>query len=142
MQKGERAAVNIANSVGMKRLQYPTKTFVLVEGKDDKKFFERYTDSASCHIIVAHGKPKVIEAVLELDKNGIRGVLGIVDADFTVLDQQESPTPNILETDLHDVECMMLASPALAHVLRELGDEKQMDAFKARAGLVLDHLLT
>lgn len=41
MQKGERAAVNIANSIRMKRSYDSTRTFLLVEGKDDKAFFGR-----------------------------------------------------------------------------------------------------
>lgn len=93
-------------------------------------------------IFVAHGKPKVIEAILELDRTGFRGALGIVDADFMALEQQESPSPNVLVTDLHDAECMMLASPALEHLLRELVDEKQVDSFKERVGSVVDHLLS
>jgi hypothetical protein len=141
MQKGERAAVNIANSIRMKRTYDPTRTFLLVEGKDDKAFFGRYVALEPGDIFVAHGKPKVIEAILELDRTGFRGALGIVDADFMVLEQQESPSPNLLMTDLHDAECMMLVSPALEHLLRELGDEKQVESFKERMGSVVDHLL-
>lgn len=142
MQKGERAAVNIANSIQMKRSQNPTRTDLIVEGDDDKAFFGRYTDPKACHITVAHGKSNVIEVILVLDKRGFHGTLGIVDADFDVLEERELPSPNLIVTDFHDAECMMLSSPALEHLLRELGDEKQVDSFKARAGPVVDHLLT
>ena len=142
MRMGERAAVHIANSIRMKRSQQPTRTFVLVEGVDDKAFFGRHTDPEACLLVVAHGKPKVIEAILELDRTGFHGALGLVDADFTQLEQQLSPSPNILATDLHDVECMALASPALEHLLRELGDEERLASFTAQKGTVTDHLLT
>lgn len=142
MQKGERAAVNIANSIRMKRSQNPTRTDLIVEGEDDKAFFGRYTDPKACHITVAHGKLKVIEIILELDKRGFHGTLGIVDADFDVLEQRELPSPNLIATDLHDAECMMLASPALDHLLRELGDEALRGSFEKQRGTVVEQLLT
>lgn len=142
MRKGERAAFNIANSIRMKRSQFPARTDLIVEGDDDRVFFSRYMDLDACRITVAHGKLKVIEAILELEKSGFSGALGIVDADFDVLAQQEPPSPNILATDLHDVECMVLASPALDHLLREMGDEEQLGSFKKERGTVADQLLS
>jgi hypothetical protein len=143
MSMQERAAVVIANSIRMKRPQYPTRTFLLVEGQDDKAFFGRYTDSDSCSITVAHGRPKVVEVILELDRSGFQGALGIVDADFEVLERRTPPSPNILVTDHHDVECMMLASPALKHLLRELGAEELISSFQAEKGSELvSHLLS
>jgi hypothetical protein len=50
MPMRERAAVNIANSIRMKRSQNPSTTYLLVEGKDDKAFFGRYTLSSGCNI--------------------------------------------------------------------------------------------
>lgn len=142
MSMRDRAAVNIANSIQMKRSQYPKRTELIVEGNDDKAFFGRYVDPdpENCRITVAHGKPKVIDVILELDERGFGGALGIVDADFEVLEQRGPPSPNILVTDRHDVECMMLASPALDHLIREMGDEEQLGRFKGM-GTVADHLL-
>jgi hypothetical protein len=142
MQKGERPAVNIANSIQMKRSQNPTRTDLVVEGEDDKAFFGRYTDPKACHIAVAHGKPNVRDVILELDKRGFRGTLGIVDADFDVLEQRGLPSPNLIATDLHDVECMMLASPAFEHLLRELGDQELRGSFEKQRGTVVEQLLT
>ena len=142
MSMQDRPAAAIANSIRMKQSQHPTRTALVVEGQDDGAFFGRYTDPGSCHITVAHGRPKVVEIILELDRTAFCGALGIVDADFEVLEQRVPPSPNILVTDRHDVECMMLASPALDHLLRELGDEKQLDALKQQRGSVVEHLLS
>jgi hypothetical protein len=69
--------------------------------------------------------------------------LGIVDADFEVLEQRPPPSQNLLVTDAHDAECMMLASPALEHVLRELGDEMQLASFQEdRGASAVEHLLS
>jgi len=139
----ERAAVNIANSIRMKRSQHPERATLIVEGNDDKALFGRYADTRSCLIVVAHGRPRVVEVILELDKSQFSGALGIVDADFEVLEGRTPPSPNILVTDAHDAECMMLASPALEHVLRELGDEVQLVSFqKDRGSTALEHLLS
>jgi hypothetical protein len=89
---------------------------------------------------VGHGRPKVVEVILHLERSGFRGALGIVDADFEVLERVEPPSPNILATDHHDVECMMLASPALSHLLRNLGDEERIASFQAEK--VVPHLLS
>ena len=142
MSLQERAAVNIANSIRMKQPQYPERATLIVEGNDDKALFGRYSDSKACVIVVAHGRPKVVEAILELDKHQFRGALGIVDADFEVLEHRPPPSQNLLVTDAHDAECMMFASPALEHVLRELGDEAQLASFqKDRGTSAVDHLL-
>jgi hypothetical protein len=124
----------------MKESQYPTRAYLIVEGPDDKTFFGRYTDPNFCTITVAHGRPKVVEVILHLERSGFRGALGIVDADFEVLERIEPPSPNILATDHHDVECMMLASPALSHLLRNLGDEERIASFQAEK--VVPHLLS
>jgi hypothetical protein len=143
MPMQERAAVSIANSIRMKRSQYPTRAFLVVEGQDDKAFFGRYTSASSCSITVAHGRPKVVEVILELDRTGFQGALGIVDADFEVLEGRPPPSLNILVTDHHDVECMMLASPALKHLLRELGQEELISSFEIEKGSdLVSHLLT
>jgi hypothetical protein len=142
MSMQERASINIANSIRMKRSQYPTRAYLLVEGQDDKAFFGRYTDTKNCNITVAHGRPRVVEVILELDRTSFHGALGIVDADFEVLERREPPSPNILVTDHHDVECMMLDSPALGHLLRELGEEGLISSFQSeRQGEVVAHLL-
>jgi hypothetical protein len=142
MPMQDRAGVNIANSIRMKRSQSPSVTCLIVEGRDDKAFFGRYTEPHVCHITVASGRPRVVEAILELDRTQFQGALGIVDADFTVLDEQPPASPNLVVTDKHDVECMLLASPALEHVLREQADETKLTSVQETRGTVAKYLLT
>jgi hypothetical protein len=127
----------------MKRSQYPERATLVVEGNDDKALFGRYAEAKTCFIVVAKGRPRVVEVVLELDRSQFRGALGIVDADFEVLEDRVPPSPNILVTDAHDAECMMLSSPALEHVLRELGNEAQWSAFQKQQGMTpVEYLLS
>ena len=139
----QRRPVVLANSIRQKRQVNATRTFLIVEGDDDKLFFGRYANSFHGSILVAHGRPKVLEVMAELERTGHGGVLAIVDTDFTALDGEPSPGPNVLQTDHHDVECMLLDSSALQHVLRELGDPEALDRFEAeRQVTITEYLLS
>jgi hypothetical protein len=142
MSMHERPPSVIANAIRMKCSQHPTRAYLVVEGFDDKAFFGRYIDPAGCKIEVAHGRCRVVDAILELDKTQFRGALGIVDADFETLEQRPPPSANIVVTDLHDIECMMVASPALSHLLREHGQEALIESFQAANGKLVDHVLS
>lgn len=116
--KGEdlRASVNahsIANSVRMKRLKH-AGAFMLVEGEDDKKLLKNFVEKALCVIQIAHGKPNVLGALAILERDSFQGVLAIADADFAHLEGEPPHSPNLFWTDTHDLETMLLASPALA----------------------------
>jgi hypothetical protein len=136
--KGEdlRASVNahsIANGVRMKRLKH-AGAFLLVEGEDDKKLFKNFVDAASCVIQIAYGKPNVLGALAILEQDSFRGVLAIADADFAHLEGQLPHSPNLIWTDTHDLETMLLASPALDRLLSERGDEDRLAGFLQSAG--------
>jgi hypothetical protein len=55
-----RSAVVIANEIRLRRSQH-RGTFVIVEGRDDRLFYERFFDLQQCKFIVADGKAKVCE---------------------------------------------------------------------------------
>ena len=55
--------------------------FLVVEGKDDLRFWRRWRHS-DCELIDGEGKDKVVNGVRRLDSRGVRGVLGVVDSDY------------------------------------------------------------
>jgi hypothetical protein len=57
---------------------------------------------------------------LKLDGEHFSGLLTIVDADFDCLESIHPPSPNILYSDTHDLETMLLSSSSLSKVLSEL----------------------
>ena len=57
------------------------------------------------------------------------GAVAITDANFGRLEGRSLP-PGVLLTDLHDLECMMLASPAWEKLLYELAQPNRIDAFQ------------
>lgn len=139
MPERQRPPAVIANSIRQKREVDPERTFLLVEGDDDRLLFGRHLKS--CSIIPAWGRPHALAVIAELERTGYTGALAIVDADFTVLEGEVPPSLNVLLTDHHDVECMMLDSPALAHVLRELGDEESIGRFEQERGVTVQQYL-
>lgn len=121
-------------------------TFLLVEGASDKKFYGHLIDQNSCCIEILAGKPSsrenVIKAleILEADQ-AFKGFLGIIDADFDRLNQVSPPSDNCLLTDTHDLETMILKSPALEKLLGELGSETKVSTLSKKNQLSIRNIL-
>lgn len=122
---------SVASAVRMLRTHYnePYKSVLILEGSDDKKVFDKLIGEDDCIIEVACGKQNVCDAFEEIDKLNTRfkpklaGCLGIVDSDYEEFDEIEScKHTDILRTDGHDLEYMLLASKALDILLSDLLD--------------------
>lgn len=123
----------VANYIRLRRSTF-TGTFLLVEGSSDKVFYQRFVDELACELVEASGKPSsrqnAIDILEILEKSNFQGVLAIVDADFDRLKSLVSNSPNLLYTDTHDLETMLIQSPALNKVLAEFGSEEKIAQFK------------
>lgn len=121
-----------ANAIRLRRSTF-SGAFLLVEGSSDRVFYERFIDKISCQSVSVSGKPSSklrVIAVLEiLEKSIFKGVLAIVDADFDALETSSHHSPNLLRTDTHDLETMLLNSFALDKVVAELGSEEKLIRF-------------
>ena len=142
-QKGLRGADGIANSIIFTR-SYPGKqllSFLLVEGTTDKSVFMWHVNQLKCQITVVYGKENAADTIAILEQESFPGVLAIVDADFMVLEGTKSPTPNILFTDAHDMETMIIQSPALEKVLNEFGSEDKIAGLVKTSGKEVRRIL-
>jgi len=142
-QRGLRGADGIANSIILTR-SYPSKqllSFLLVEGMTDKSVFKRYVNIQKCQITVAYGKENVIDTIDILERESFPGILAIADADFTVLAGTTPTTPNMLLTDAHDMETMIIQSPALEKVLDEFGSEVKIAELMKTSGKEIRRIL-
>ena len=117
---------SIVNTARMMRTQY-TGTILIVEGSTDKRVYGRLVSETECRLIHATGKDKAIGALKLLENGGFDGVLTIVDADFQRLDGVELDSSNLLMTDSHDLETMILHSDALDNVLSEFGSARKIE---------------
>jgi len=130
-------ASHVANEIRMKRTLHKG-SFLLVEGDTDSRFYKKFVERDKCKVIVAHDKDNVINALKNLDKDDrFKGALGIVDADFWRLDGIKPQSKNILMTDTHDLETLILSSGALKNVLVEFAQEPELGNFvkRTRRGL-------
>ncbi|WP_440953162.1 DUF4435 domain-containing protein [Methanococcoides sp. FTZ1] len=111
-------ADDIANSARMMRTQY-RGTIMIIEGSTDMRLYKRFVDDRKCRLIPANGKENAIKVVEILERSGFEGILTIVDADFWRLDNIDFEQRNVLVTDTHDLETMIIASEALDRLLEE-----------------------
>jgi len=118
-----------ANEIRMLRSNPSNKflSFLIVEGEGDAKFYKRFIDDSKCEINIANGKEKAIELVKILERSCFLGILAIVDADFDLLEGKLPSSPNILLTDTHDLETLLLRSPALEKLLIEYGSKEKLE---------------
>ena len=137
----------MANKIRLLRETY-SGSFLLVEGKSDKVFYERFIDNLACRLETPDvetpdeeisdveipdtkksNKQFVIEILKNLEKSNFQGVLAIVDADFDHLQNTTVTSPNLLRTDTHDLETMLIKSPAFDKVIVMFGSEEKIIKF-------------
>lgn len=116
---------DIANTVRMMRPVYGGSV-VLVEGDSDARVYGRFVDDDNCRVVTAHGKSNALLALGILEKGSFRGVLAIVDSDFWKLEETDPGSPNVMVTDTHDLETMIISSEAMETVLTEFGSPPKM----------------
>lgn len=116
---------DIANAVRMTRSLHHG-AILIVEGDRDIRVYGRLTDSKLCRLIPGHGKNNTVDALMELETSGVQGILAIADSDFWKLDNFKPPSTNLLLTDTHDLETMVLSSDALEKVLDEFGSRDRI----------------
>lgn len=110
-------------------------SFLLVEGDDDSRFWRMRVAEKICEVVLGGGKPNVVGAIGRLDNRRFRGALGIVDADFDPLENRPLSSVNLIATDTHDLEGLLLRSYALERLLVEYGNRRKIEKFEKDSGL-------
>lgn len=123
-----RTAIAKANEIRLKR-QIHKGCFLIVEGRDDRMFFEQFVERHDCQVIVAGGKERVIEVIRILDADSIPGVVGVVDADFDHIEGHRNAINNLIVLETADLEALLIRSAALERVLIELGSGEKIAAY-------------
>ncbi|WP_341732813.1 DUF4435 domain-containing protein [Microcoleus sp. EPA2] len=121
----------IANQIRLLRNQpkFTEHSFLIAEGDTDARVWKNLVDSTKCRVEIAHNKNNAVKVLNILERDNFAGVLGVVDADFDILEGTVPLSPNLLFTDTHDLETMLLKSPALEKVLLEHGSEDKIKGF-------------
>lgn len=99
---------------------------MIVEGDTDLRVYKQFVIETQCNLIPVYGKPNVIGTLAILEKENLKGILAIVDADFWNLEGTQAISECIFQTDTHDLETMILASGTLDRVLDEYGSDSKI----------------
>lgn len=120
----------IANRIRLLKNQSQyTGSFLIVEGDTDARVWKNLVHSTKCRVEIAHNKDNALKVLNILEQGNFVGVLAVVDADFDLLEGTVPLSQNLLFTDTHDLESMLLKSPALEKVLSEHGSETKINNF-------------
>jgi len=97
--------------------------YLIVEGESDENFFENILDCTKCKVVNLGGKPEVKKFIEDQNNAHKKGYLGVVDADFEHIDGYEKKIDNVILTDVHDIEMLILTSnPNMRRIYSELTD--------------------
>lgn len=131
MDKNSLPPVRFANKIRQLRQQklYQNKLFLIVEGATDKRLFSGFIIAEKCEIIDAMGKENAEEILKILNKSNFAGVIAVVDSDFRHLENIAPHHNNLFFTDTHDMETMILKSPAFEKLLREFVSEGKISLY-------------
>jgi hypothetical protein len=103
---------SIANAVMMKASMDP-RARVLVEGDSDEVVYRKLLSRQTCGLQVAVSKDNALKALRIVQTRPRHPEVGaIVDSDFWHLDRRRAHGPGVMVTDLHDLEMMLISSPA------------------------------
>lgn len=133
MPFGEKTPGVLAAEIEMHRREH-TGAFLVVEGNDDRRFWNRRTHPL-CEVVDAEGKANVVGGLQRLSSRRVGGVLGLVDSDYDTFSDDHVPPADIVATDAHDLECLLCRSNALDAVLDELGDPAKIEQFRDDTGV-------
>jgi len=118
--------IEIASNIRLQRQSYKG-SFLVVEGRDDRLFFEKFIDHQTCEIIVAKGKKYMTDVVSILESQRFDGIVGVVDGDLDHIEDTITSDVNILVLETVDIEALMICSPAFFEsVLSEWGHRKKI----------------
>jgi hypothetical protein len=126
---------SIANEIRLSRTVRKKASALLVEGAKDVRVFRNLIDESLCDVVPTEGKRNAYDALNDLRKSKQAGVLVVVDADFSRVDGQLTLDPDVVVSDEHDLESMLLKSPAPVRLLIEY--DHKADEFGRNIGPLL-----
>lgn len=106
-------------------------TFLLVEGGSDALFWEARVHRYACQVRAMGGREQALTELRTVVVEGKGGFVAVLDADFDRVDGSLPTDPNVVWTDVHDLEVHLIASRALDKVLIERGSRTKCDGFEA-----------
>jgi hypothetical protein len=114
------------------------KTILVLEGSSDGKLLWEFVDHDHCNVVIAEGKENALAAMTVVRVEGTGGVVCIVDRDYDDFLQIDNACDDVIVTEFHDMEQVVLHSNALSKLLREMGSKPKLDNIAATGRNPLD----
>ncbi len=102
------------------------KAMFIVEGASDEKLLSNFINRETCEIIIAEGKDKALGAIEILQKESTQGIICLVDRDYDDFFEVNAACDNVIVTEYHDMEQIILRSDALRKLLSEMGSKQKI----------------
>ncbi len=110
------------------------KTILIVEGGTDERLLSVFVDGAECDIVISYGKDNALKALAIARQNYMAGVLCILDRDYLAFLDALPDDDDVIFTDEHDIEAMLIKSSAFDRLLAEMGSQEKLQEILSRGG--------
>jgi len=107
-------------------------SYLVVEGKTDYLFFSKFIEKENCRINIAFGNQNVIQILDILEKRNYTKAIGIIDADFRKILNKIPKNKNIILTETHDIETLIMESSIFEYVLESLSSNEKYNIFLSK----------
>lgn len=104
------------------------ESFLIVEGSKDKRLFSSFLNK-KCIQYSTNGRENLDYIYKKLQEKSINGFIAIKDADFSRIKGTIKDLPNLFYTDYHDLEMMIICSPALDKFLNNFSTSSKIRLF-------------
>jgi len=104
-------------------------TILITEGDSDYKFLKSFILGDKCYLLPAHGKANAVDCITLARNGSLKGILSFVDADHDRILNKLPKDENIVVTDYHDSEMLMIMSRAFDKIIEEYASNNKIRKF-------------
>lgn len=115
--------------------------FLLVEGPSDSQFFRHHLEPKRCQIVICGAKDTVIGSINGVQPTNGINALGVIDDDFDRILGIAYTCGDLISTETHDLETVLLASGAWDKLIGEYADRLKVESIEARENNILRNCL-
>lgn len=128
-----KSAGEVVSEIIMLKSVNPTRAFLVVEGRDDCKFWKRRVHEL-CVVIDSTGKPQGVAAVRKLNARNFIGHVGVFDRDYEDALRASNWQANEIYWDAHSLETVLFYSAGFENALVEHANEGKLRALEVEIG--------
>lgn len=113
---------------------------VVVEAKTDELFFRKFF-SKNTSFFSTDGFSNLNDLMIKVNENSHTELIGIIDSDFRKITNENTEHNNVFMTDGHDIEMMMINSPAWIEILNFHVNREKLKEFNLAKGVAFKNYI-